>query len=320
MMTFAQILFTTSAIFCLLIWALLALSKKRFFTVVLLVLAGLFLAAASFYTYVEYSSYTKRKERYALQEMRVYELSDKNPSVSKELTAFKHFQEYRNELYGYEAFLLDVGLNSMDHVSYQNTVRDEIISGLENQEYGETYWNTVLDITFEYNKNTKEFRRQNYGALYVVPSVYEYHDFEENYGDLGDAGNYAFFERMNQLVYIGQKIKSFGRSAESINSLWNHNKSYIYTFFSKRRYDELCKQVVNDLIEVYDTITATPNYAGFYAEYDISDDGFLDFPSPEYTRSFKYSWPFSFWDRRFSENNAGEVYTILKEIQDHYRN
>lgn len=319
MMTFAQTLFSASVIFCLLILALLALSKKRFFTVALLVIAGIFLATASFYAYTEYSAYTKRKERYAIQEMHVYELSNKDPSASKELIAFKHFQEYRNALHGYEIFLLDVGLNSMDHVSYQNTVRDEIIAGLESQEYGEAYWNTVLNITFEYDKNTKEFRRPNYESMYVVPSVYEYHNLEENYDDLGDAENYAFFERMSQLVYIGQKIKSYDRSAESINSLWNHNKSYIYTFFSKRKYDKLCKQVVNDLVEVHDSITATPNYAEFYAEYDISEDGFLDFPSQEYTRSFEYSWPFSFWDRRFTESNAVEVYTILKEIQNHYK-
>ncbi len=319
MMTFAQILFTASAIFCLLILALLALSKKRFFTVVLLVMAGAFLATAFFYAYIEYSSYIKRKERYALQEMRVYELADENSSVSKELNAFKHFQEYRNALHGYEVFLLDVGMNNIDNVSYQNTIRDEIMAGLESQEYGEAYWNTVLNVTFDYDKNTKEFHRQNYELMYVVPSEYEFHDLEENYGDLGDAENYAFFERMSQLLYIGQKIKSHERSVESINSLWNHNKPYIYTFFSKRRYDELCKQLVNDLIEVYDTITATPNYVKFYAENDISDDGFLDFPSQKYTRSFHYSWPFSFWDRRLSESNAVEVYTILKEIQNHYK-
>ncbi|WP_437395789.1 hypothetical protein [Flagellimonas lutimaris] len=319
MLTFAQILFSASAIFCLLILVLLALSKRKSITVTLLVVAGLFLAAASFYAFSEYSAYQNRKERYAIQEMSVLETPDDNGPTEKELNAFIYFQEYRNVLHGYEAFLLNMGANALDVVSYKNTIRDEIMARLESQEYGETYWNTVLNITFEYDWNTKDFHRSNYGALYVVPAVYEYDDFDGNYGDLNDTENYAFFERMSQLLYIGQKIKSFDRSAENIGKLWNHNKSYIYTFFSKKKYDQLCKQVVDDLIEVHDTITATPNYMEFYRMYDVSDEVFLDFPSLEYTRSFEYSWPFSFWDRRFTENNAAEVYGILKEVQNHYK-
>jgi hypothetical protein len=283
-------------------------------------MAGLFLAAASFYAFTEYSAYKKRKERYSAQANEVFEKLDEERLLSeKEFGAFKHFQEYRNALHGYEAFLLDVGMNDTGYLSYQNTIRDEIMAGLESQEYGETYWNTVLNTIFEYDRGTKEFHRPNYGSLYVVPAEYEYHDLEENYGDLNDAENYAFFERMSQLLYMGQKIKSFDRSAENIGNLWGHNKSHIYTFFSKKKYDQLCKQVVDDLLEIHDTLTATPNYARFYEEYDVSDEGFLDFPSQKYTRSFEYSWPFSFWDRRFSENNAAEVYTVLKEIQDHYK-
>ena len=319
-MTFASIIFTASAIFCLLILVLLTLSKRKFVTVSLLVMAGLFLAAASFYAFSEYSAYTKRKERYSSQANEVFEQLDEERLLSeKEFGAFKQLQEYRNALYGYEAFLLDLGMNDTDYVSYQNTIRDKIMAGLESQEYGETYWNTILNIAFDYDKINKEFRRPNYGSLYVVPAVYEYQDLEANYGDLNNAENYAFFERMSQLQYMGLKIKSFDRSVENIGNLWHHNKSYIYTFFSKKKYDQLCKGVVNDLIEVHDTLIATPNYAKFYEEYDVSDDGFLDFPSLEYTRSFEYSWPFSFWDRRFSENNAAEVYTVLKEIQDHYK-
>ncbi|KAB5492131.1 MULTISPECIES: hypothetical protein [Flagellimonas] len=284
----------------------------------LLVMAGLFLTATSFYAYIEYSAYQKRKERYTVQAMSVLEIPHENDPTENALDAFKHFQEYRNVLNGYAAFLLDLGMN-VGSVSYKNTLRDEIMASLESQEYGETYWNTVLKIPFEYDRNTKEFRRSDYGALYVVPAVYEQPDLEVDYGDLNDARNYAFFERMSQLLYIGQRIKSFDRSAENIGNLWDHNKSHIYTFFSKKKYDKLCKQVVDDLVEVYDTITATLNYEEFYRMYDVSDDVFLDFPSLEYTSSFAYSWPFSFWDRRFAEDNAAEVYGILEEIQNHYK-
>ncbi|MDC6384658.1 hypothetical protein D2V93_02085 [Flagellimonas taeanensis] len=284
-------------------------------------MAVLFLMASSFFAYSEYSAYQKRKDRYTLQAMRILEAPNENGSSQNSLDHFKPFQEYRNVLYGYEAFLLDLGMNYMGSVSYKNTIRDEIMAGLENQEYGETYWNTVFNITFEYEKNTKAFHRSKYGIFYVVPADLEPLDMEEtDYGDLNDAENYAFFERMSQLLYIGQKIKSFDRSPENIGNLWNHNKSHIYTFFSKSKYDELCKQVVDDLIEVHDSITTKSNYEEFYKMYDVSDDVFLDFPSVEYTSSFEYSWPFSFWDRRFAEDNASKVYAILKEIQNHYKN
>ncbi|RPG28485.1 MAG: hypothetical protein CBB72_017725 [Muricauda sp. TMED12] len=65
----------------------------------------------------------------------------------------------------------------------KNTIRDEIIARLESQEYGRIYWNIVLNITFEYDVNTKEFHRSNYGPLYIVPGVYEYHDFSKKLAD-----------------------------------------------------------------------------------------------------------------------------------------
>lgn len=318
-MTFALKIVLASAIFCVLVIVLLIKSKRKAILVTLLLLTGFFVAGASFYAYMEYVAYQKRVERYGLHEQSVVEIVENDRSPENKYAGFKYFQDYRNALSGYEVFLLEIGLNGRDQFSYQDTIRDEIIRQMEHEEYSETYWNTIFTIAFDYDVNTKTYQKSNYSALYVVPAVYEHPDLDEDYGDLGDAGNYSFFERICQLLYINQKVKTIDRSGENITHLWKSNKSYVYTFFSKSKYDELCKQVVDDLIEIHDTIKTTLNYKEFYRMYDVSDEVFLDFPSLEYTSSFEYSWPFSFWDRRFAENNASEVYGILKEIQDHYK-
>ncbi|MBR9853928.1 MAG: hypothetical protein GYB37_05030 [Algicola sp.] len=318
-MTLALKIVIASAIFCVLALVFVAMLKKKIVTITLFVLTGFFLLAATFYAYIEYSAYQKRVERYANRGSDMVVELDEKPQSELELSTLKYFQEYRNSLNGYEVFLLEIGMNHMDQDSYQNTIRDQIMANLENEEYGETYWNTVFNIAFEYDGNIKKYHRPNYNALYVIPADYEYSNLEGDYGDLNVPENYAYFERMCQLLYMSQKAKLFDRSAENITNLWKQNKSYIYTFFSKSKYDELCKQVVDDLIEIHDTIIATPNYDKFYKMYDVSDDAFLEFPSLEYTSSFEYSWPFSFWDRRFTENNASEVYAILNEIQNHYK-
>ncbi|MBT30500.1 MAG: hypothetical protein CMO01_12650 [Thalassobius sp.] len=319
-MTLALKIILASAIFYTLIVVLVTQSKRKSILLTLLLLSGLFFVGASFYAYIEYVGYQKRVEKYGLHELGAIEIIDKDLSTENEYAGFKYFQDYRNSLSGYEVFLLEMGLNDSDHFSYQNTLRDEIMQNMENEEYSETYWNTTFNIAFEYNRDTKLYQRPNYNALYVVPAAFEYPDHEVDFGDLNDSGNYSFFERSCQVLYICQKVKTIDRSAQSITNHWKSNKPYIYTFFSKSKYDVLCKQVVDDLIEIHDTITATQNYEEFYQMYDVSDDVFLDFPSSAYTSSFEYSWSFSFWDRRFAENNASEVYDILKEIQNHYTN
>ncbi|RYC53142.1 hypothetical protein [Flagellimonas olearia] len=318
-MTLALKIVMASVLFCALIGVVLATSKKKAVTMIVLLANGLFVTAALVYAYMEYAAYQKRMERYGLHEQSVVEIVENNSSPENKYAGFKYFQDYRNALSGYEVFLLEIGLNGRDQFSYQNTIRDEIMRHMENEEYSENYWNTIFTIAFDYDVSTKTYQRSNYSALYVVPAVYEHPDLDEDYGDLGDAGNYSFFERACQLLYISQKAKTVDRSAENITDLWKQNKAYVFTFFSKSKYDELCKRMVDDLIEIHDTITSTLNYEEFYGMYDVSDEVFLDFPSVEYTSSFEYSWPFSFWDRRFAENNASEVYAILKEIQDHYK-
>ena len=320
-MTLALKIVLASVVLCVLIGIFLAVTRKKALIISLLITALLFTSAASGYAYIEYAAYKKRSIKYRTAETGFPKMASETRESEKEYAGFKYFQEYRNALLGYEFFLLEVGLKQADRFSYQNTIRTNIIQNLRNQEYTESYWNTVFDVVFEFNEEKGGFQRPNYKAMYAIPDTFDQIDSEEeDYGDLEDKENYAFFERSCQLLYLYEKVKAIDRSPEHIADFWNSNKAYVYTFFSKAKYDRLCKDVVDDLVEIHDTITATPEYVKFYRMYDISDEAFLEFPSASYTGSFKYSWPFSFWDRRFAENNADEVYAVLKEIQNHYKN
>lgn len=82
----------------------------------------------------------------------------------------------------------------------------------------------------------------------------------------------------------------------------------------------MCKQVVDDLITIKTKVNEQPDYKEFCTKYSISNPEFKTFPSSAFVKSYKYSWPFSFWDRRFEEKNDEVIFEILKEIQNHYRN
>lgn len=318
-MTFSLQILVVSIVFCVLALTLLVVLKEKAVTITLLVLSGLFITASSFYCFTEYSAYQKRMERHYQRTSDLRSKQTVSEESGREYDTYRRFKEYKNALSGYEMFLTEIGQRYLDIVSYQNTLRNEIMYIMANNEYGETYWNTVFDIVFRFDKNTTNHKMAGYSAMYFIPIEYKYHDFDEDFGDLDDPDNYAFFEKVSQTAYLEKKIKTFDRSSENIDNLWALNKSYIYTYFTKSRYDKLCKNVVDDLIEVHDSVVVMPNYKEFYEKYDVSDDAFYYFPSVEFTRSFSYTWPFSFWDRRFSENNAPQVYAILKEVQDHYK-
>ena len=326
-MTFALQILIASIIFCVMILLVLGIQKKGYlkhkaFGVLMLMASVLFLCGALFYGYIEFTTYKKRAQRYTKQDNNIVEeLADASVNEA-ELQAFKYFHNYRNALNGYEYFLINMSQNSdQEQASYLYTLQNKIVEQFKSEEYSQDYWNKVFAIVFQQKDSSALYLKSNYEVLYIIPADHEYRELENDYGDLNDAKNYSYFETLCNLLYIEGKIKDFNsRSAERMETLWQYNKAFIYTFFSKTKYDQLCKQVVDDLITVHDRIIAQPNYKTFYEQYDVSDKEFLDFPSKEFTSTYKFSWPFSFWDRRFNENNSEQVYSILKEIQEHYSN
>ena len=326
-MTFAFQILISSAIFCVLILVVLGIQKKGFLkhkavTILLLTVTSLFFCASLFFCYSEFTAYEARKKQYAQDDKNALDVMDNIVSNQGELDAYKYFKSYRSSLNGYEFFLIDMIRNShQEQVSYIYNLHDKIVEQFESEEYNQEYWDKVFSIVFQQEDSTKTYLKSNYEVTSIIPPDDVYTELNGDYGDLNHAENFSYFERLCNLIYIEGEIKnSENRSAARIETLWQYNKAFIYTFFSKSKYDQLCKQLVNDLITVHDRIVAQPDYKAFYEAYDVSDGVFLDFPSKKFTSSFQFSWPFSFWDRRFSEHNSEQVYNILKELQNHYNN
>ncbi len=303
--------------------------KQKIASIILCFLSVIFLLGTGFYFYTEFTSYQKRLPKAPLSQD-VNTTDDVNTNKeeipiattiiedNKGLKSLLFFMSYRNDLNGYEHFLYNLLEGDLEvGVSYLHTLQYEVQEALRKKEYSEAYWNTVLPVAFKYNAETQEYGRLNYDLMYLIPSPND-NVIENDYGDLSKAENYNYFEKEMQEVYIYDKIKTFDRSSANLRAFWMSNKAFVYTFLTSKKYNILCKKVVDDLITVHDTIVATPNYRYFYKRHNISDTIFLSYPSKQFTHSYSYSWPFSFWDRRFAEQNDAVVYDILKEIQNHY--
>lgn len=318
-MNFSLQLLLVAALFTVLILVIITFSNQKILVRTLLVLSLLFLAGSAFLLFTEYSAFQNREVRNGAIEIIDWQDLPEYEIIKNELTAFRHFQEFRNALNGYEFFLLDVAQQGNDPKSYPNTLREEIIAQLQNQEYEPAYWKKIFAIAFDFEPMVDEFESANYWAVFSIPFGFQYQKEEEDFEDLAIPENYSKFERESQLIYIALQAQSFDRTPERVSYFWDQNKVYFYTFFSNARYEKLCKQLIDDLILVYEEIVHIPLYKEFYTKYDVSDEEFLDFPSKKFTKKFEYSWPFSFWDRRFKEQNEKETIRILKEIQNHYK-
>ncbi|WP_268036804.1 hypothetical protein [Algoriphagus sp. PAP.12] len=318
-MNFSLQLLLVAALFTVLIILVMAFSNQKILVRTFLILSLLFLAGSAFLLFTEYTAFQKREVRNGAIEIMDWQDLPEYEIIKNELTAFRHFQEFRNALNGYEMFLLDVALQRNDPKSYPITLRDEFIAQLQNQEYEPAYWKKIFAIAFDFEPKVEEFERANYSAVFSIPFGFQDQEEEEDFEDLTNPENYSNFERESQLIYIALKAQSFDRTPEGVSNFWDQNKVYFYTFFSNARYEKLCKELIDDLILVYEEIVHTPLHKKFYTKYDVSDEEFMDFPSKKFTRKFEYSWPFSFWDRRFREQNEKETIRILKEIQNHYK-
>jgi len=318
-MNFSLQLLLVTALFTVLIIVVMAFSSQKILVRTFLVLSLLFLAGSAFLLFTEYTAFQKREVRNGAIEIMDWQDLPEYEIIKNELTAFRHFQEFRNALNGYEMFLLDVALQRNDPKSYPITLRDEFIAQLQNQEYEPAYWKKIFAIAFDFEPKVEEFERANYSAVFSIPFGFQDQEEEEDFEDLTNPENYSNFERESQLMYIALQAQSFDRTPEGVSYFWDQNNVYFYTFFSNARYEKLCKELIDDLILVYEEIVHTPLHQEFYTKYDVSDEEFMDFPSKKFTRKFEYSWPFSFWDRRFREQNEKETIRILKEIQNHYK-
>jgi hypothetical protein len=275
---------------------------------------GLFLAA-SFFLYSEYVAYQKRMERYVTKDdLKVSSNTKSIPFTQDEIYTLESFREQRNVLLGIEAFLNESALNyDPSSFSYANVLKEKFKTQLENSRYTQPYWNSLFESFFHYYPSGKKTPLATYEAIMRIPKEY----INENIEGEDDI---TIIEHISNTEHWQNEIYDLYRSSENIETIWNENKVFFYTIISKSKYEKLYKNVISDLLQVHSSITQEPNYKEFYKKYNVSDSIFHTFPSTKFVKKYKYSWPFSFWDRRFTEKNDEVVLNILNEIKNHYEN
>jgi hypothetical protein len=287
--------------------------KNRVKIVVLILSIGLFLSAL-FLLFTEYVAYNKRVERYVTNSPINTPVINAVNFTNEDINSLESFREQRNILLGYAAFLNESAINyDPSSFSYGNLLKEKFITQLENSKNSQTYFNTLFESFFNDFSSGKKTPLDSYSAIFRIPVEY----VNEN---LDGEDDIQVLENVSNKQYWQNEIIELNRSAENIETIWIDNKVFFYTFISKSKYEKLFKTVISDLIEVNSKITQEPNYKEFYKKYNVSDSIFHTFPSVQYVKKYKYSWPFSFWDRRFSENNDEVILKILKEIKNHYEN
>jgi hypothetical protein len=281
-------------------------------TLIILIFSMGFFLLASFVLYNEYVAYHKRVERYVGNSVKNTSNTASFNFNKDEINILESFREQRNVLLGYEVFLKESAINyDPSSFSYANLLKEKFITQLENTKYSQAYWKTLFDSFFNDFSSGEKVPLDTYSAIMRIPSKY----IEE---DMEGEEDIEIIENISNKEYWQREVIELDRSEENIETIWNKNKVFFYTLTSKSKYEKLFKKVISDLIEVNSKITQEPNYREFYKRYNVTDSVFHTFPSIQYVRKYQYSWPFSFWDRRFTEKNDEAVLKILKEIKNHY--
>jgi len=264
--------------------------------------------------YHEYVGYAERVQRYTKESpMNVENVSAMN-YTNEDINTLDSFMVMRNTLLGCETFLKESVANyNPSDFSYANTLKEKFITQLESIKFTQPYWDKILTSFYTDRHSEKSNALTAYDAIMRVPTTYVDDDIDGE-------DNIEIIEAISTEEYWKRQLFQFDRSAQSIENIWTKNKAFFYTFMSKSKYDNHCKIVVTDLIEIHTKITEEPNYKEFYKTHNVNDSIFHTFPTTQYVNTFEYSWPFSFWDRRFEENNDEIVFKILKEINNHYQN
>lgn len=167
-----------------------------------------------------------------------------------------------------------------------------------------------------------------------------YHDFSSYFNWFFDQPEYLDKETVASEAtgfFWSNYFQNFDRSSDNISSMFDEHKSIVYATINKEMYHSLdFDTYVNTLIEVYDQLVLDhyndhfSNLANDEPEY-LSYDDFDALVVPdivdewyryddEYYMENDVFWLYSFWYRRYKEENIDATYKILKELQAQYAN
>ncbi|MCF6297459.1 MAG: hypothetical protein L3J08_05685 [Flavobacteriaceae bacterium] len=244
----------------------------------------------------------------------------KNPVLETNQDDYTLFQ-FKNEESKISIFLDEFNgfYNNWKYYSITKNYNPLIKEYSEELEYtlndtSQKFWNIGFSTLWNYNtkKDTLNYKAYTAILVYGKPAKYPNENIDKS-------SSYTITQdilRLGKIHYYQQYISNISRDVVTLQKLWRNNNKFFYTFFSKNRYNNLAKPLVDDLLNTFNVVTQTNAYKQHFKEYNIDDIEFYALPN---TLQFKeQNWAYSFWDRRFTEGNMEYVHSILLEIKNHY--
>ncbi len=204
-----------------------------------------------------------------------------------------------------------------------NIIIQTEIKKLEYELYpdSEQFWHLGLQTIFQRSlkkekaNDTIIYSYEN--AIYVFNTSTEYPERNfDTYGikPLQLSEEIAFCTKVS---YFKKYINDIDRDVETYQDIWENGKQYFFGFMSQKRYNNLCKPIVDKLFTTYNTITQTNAYKKHFEEYNLGDPEFFALPNTE-KFNYGFNWAYSFWDRRFTEGTMEYAHKVLLEIKNYY--
>ena len=153
-----------------------------------------------------------------------------------------------------------------------------------------------------------------------------------------DITKYNFYS-LDRFSYT---LNSIDRSAKNIERIFNENKQFIFEALDKYRYFNSQAALFTDgLLRTHENIIKSPDYLEWISEFQkkevtktdkraelviifeqkfgaIDDLLVLNSINNDYAKIRMKYWLYSFWLRRFAEDNMNTAHAILVDIKAHY--
>ncbi len=260
--------------------------KKAIVIILALGMGMLLLAYYYAYLYVRfYQSDMKQLEK----------LIDKNSSLNSRIYHLQKNDENKQEYNHIE-------LSEYDYISLHNCIQQ---SFLNEKELPYNCKEGVINILISEN-----------GEIDFIKSVmghfidYYWFEFDHFYlEDLFNAENMYYDDNLLKERLILHFLNKY-RNPQKLQKAFNKYKNYFYNKIPKSLYDKVLMKKVTALLNAYKEIESKEDKEAYFKEIYFK---------AESQRSHLEYWETTFWKRRELEKNDKVIFSILTEIQAHYK-
>ena len=101
------------------------------------------------------------------------------------------------------------------------------------------------------------------------------------------------------------------RDPKKLSNFYAKYKPLLHSYITEKLYQKNLKPSIDNLLNAYQKLEIVDNRNEYLKEID-------EIASQTHSHSDLKNWSFTFWHRRALENNDEIIYTILKEVKNHY--